>query len=180
MAQDTEHKITLKLALLFIPVSFFSYLFHEFGHWIIGEMLGNDMAYSLNYVWAKNGSYIHANDELYSSIGGPLFTILQALLFLVVVEKFKTIYAYPFVFFAMFMRFFSLAFGGFDKQDEARISALLDIGKYTIGIIVVILLLLIVWRASHILRINLKQNGYFFTISTVCMLLVIGTYKFIS
>jgi hypothetical protein len=45
----------MKLYLLFIPVAYVSYLFHEFGHWIVGEILGNDMVYSLNFVWAKSG-----------------------------------------------------------------------------------------------------------------------------
>jgi len=40
---NINKKTSIKLFLLFIPVSFASYLFHEFGHWIIGEALGNKM-----------------------------------------------------------------------------------------------------------------------------------------
>lgn len=32
-----DKKILLRLYLLFIPIAYFSYLFHEFGHWIIGK-----------------------------------------------------------------------------------------------------------------------------------------------
>jgi hypothetical protein len=33
----TESKINWKVALLMIPVAFLTYLFHEFGHWSVGE-----------------------------------------------------------------------------------------------------------------------------------------------
>lgn len=47
---DIDKKTFVKLFLLFIPVSYASYLFHEFGHWIVGEALGNYMAFSINNV----------------------------------------------------------------------------------------------------------------------------------
>lgn len=174
---NIDKKTILKIYLLFIPVAYASYMFHEFGHWIIGEILGNDMIYSLNYVWSKNGHYISANHNLYVLIGGPAFTIFLAILFLLIIEKFATIYAYPFVFFQLVLRFFSLGFGGFSKQDEAKISAILGTGTYTVGIIVLLILFLIVLRASFKLKINLKTNGYFFTVSILCQLMVIATYK---
>lgn len=166
--------------LLFIPVAYTTYFFHEFGHWIVGEALGNNMAYSLNNVWPQSGQYISSSHEVYVSSGGPAFAILLSLLFLFIIEKYKTIYAYPVVFFQMFCRFFSLVFGGFALQDEARISALLGIGTYTIAIVVLLLLFLIVLRASHRLRINLQRNSYIFTMSTLCILLVIGTEKLLT
>ena len=70
------------------------------------------MVYSLNGVLPQSGHFIDASHEVYSAIGGPAFTILLSLLFLLIIEKYKTIYAYPFVFFQMFCRFFSLVFGG--------------------------------------------------------------------
>jgi hypothetical protein len=165
----------IPLILLFLPVAFISYLFHEFGHWSIGEILGNDMAYSLNWVWPKNGQYIVAEHGLYVSIGGPAFSILQALIALIVIELTSTIYAFPFLFFPFFFRFFSLAFGGFNKQDEAGISASLGIGTYTVAILVIVILLLLVWRGSAKFKFGLKEIGFFFLISTLCILLVIGT-----
>jgi len=174
---DIEKKLLIRLFLLFIPVSFASYLFHEFGHWIIGKGLGNNMVYTLNLVWPKNGHYVNSSNDLYVSIGGPAFTILLSIVFLLIIEKYNTIYAYPFVFFQMFMRFFAILCGGFSKQDEARISVILGIGTYTVAIIVLLILFLIVVRASYKLRINFRNNCYFLTVSTICDLLVIGTSK---
>ncbi|HCW06708.1 MAG TPA: hypothetical protein DGG95_05015, partial [Cytophagales bacterium] len=149
----------------------------EFGHWIVGKLLGNDMTYSLNNASARSGHYIDASHELYVSIGGPAFTILQSVIFFFILRKYRTIYVYPLLFFPMFMRFFSLVFGGFSKQDEARISSILGIGSYPIAIIVLLLLFLFVLSASRMFGINLKTNSYFITISVFCQLLVIATYK---
>ena len=172
-----DKKILVILYLLFIPIAYFSYLFHEFGHWIIGEILGNDMIYSLNYVWPKDGHYIDANHNLYVLIGGPAATIFLAMFFLLIIEKYATIYVYPFVLFQLVLRFFSLVFGGFSKQDEAKISSILGVGTYTIGIFVLIILFLMVLRASYKLKIDFKNNSYFFTISILCQLMVIATYE---
>ena len=175
-----DKKILIKLYLLFIPVAFASYLFHEFGHWIVGELLGNDMVYSLNLVYPKSGTYINPNHNLYSSTGGPGFTILLAFFFFIIIEKYNSIFAYPVVIFRFVMRFFSLVFGGFAKQDEARISIMLGLGTHTIGIIVLLILFIIVWLASMKLKIDLKQNGYFITACILSQVLVIGTYQILN
>ena len=138
------------------------------------------MVYSLNYVWPKDGHYVDSSHEVLVLIGGPAFTILLSILFLIVIEKYRTIYAYPIVFFQMFNRFFSLVFGGFSKQDESKISAILNLGTYTVAIIVLLLLFLIVLTASNKLKINLKDNSYILTMSTLASLLVIATYEMIS
>ena len=79
----TESRINWKIALLMIPVSFLTYLFHEFGHWTVGELLGNKMLYSLNNVTTANENYLHETDNLFVAMGGPAFTILQAIIFLI-------------------------------------------------------------------------------------------------
>ncbi len=172
-----ENKTLIRLYLLLIPIAYLSYLFHEFGHWSVGEILGNDMFYSLNFVYPKSGHYINVSHDLYVSIGGPAFTILLALVSLFILEKFSSAYAYPVLFFQFVIRFFSLVFGGFSKQDEAGISRLMGIGTYTAAIIVLLILVLIVIRASYKLKIDLKHIGYFFTVSIMCQLLVIATYE---
>jgi hypothetical protein len=180
MVVDTQKQIGIKFFLLFIPVAYFSYLFHELGHWTVGEILGNQMVYSLNYVWPRNGHYVHESHNLYVSMGGPAFSVLQAVLALLLIERSRIVYAYPFAFFAMFNRFFSLLLGGFSKQDEARISLLMGTWDYLVPIIVLGILLSITIRCSYRLGIDPKKNGYIITVSTVCQLLVIGTYELLK
>ncbi|QQS34749.1 MAG: hypothetical protein IPM56_10795 [Ignavibacteriales bacterium] len=135
------------------------------------------MYYSLNYVWPKAGHYMNESDDLYVSIGGSAFTILLALISLFILEEYSSVYAYPVLFFQFEIRFFSLVFGGFSQQDEAGISRLMGIGKYTAAIIVHLILILIVIRASYKLKVDLKHIGYFFTVSILCQLMVIATYE---
>ena len=179
IARDTDGKVDLKLILLFIPVAYFSYIFHEFGHWTIGEILGNSMTFSLNNVSPQSGQYIYSTHSLWVCLGGPVFTFLLALIFLLIIKIYKKAWAYPFVFFQFFSRFFSIVFGEFSIQDEAKISAIIGIGKYTIAISVILLLFFMIWRASYILKLNFKSNWYFFTISVVCELLVIFTDRLV-
>jgi len=117
-----------------------------------------------------------AEHGLYVSIGGPAFSILQAMIALIIIEKFRTVYAYPFLFFPFFSRFFSLVFGGFSKQDEAYISASLGIWPYAVAILVLALLILLVWRGSSKFKFGFRENGFFFLFSTIAGLIVIGTY----
>ena len=176
----TESRINLKVALLMIPVAFITYLFHEFGHWIVGELLGNKMLYGLNNVTPLSGNYLRESDGLFVLIGGPAFTILQAIIFLIVIENTKSIYACPFVFFAGFIRFFAILFGGFKLQDEAHISAMLNIGTYTIAAIVLVILFVIVWRSSYLLKLNLKAVGYYTVLSVIGTLIVLATDNLIK
>jgi hypothetical protein len=138
------------------------------------------MVYSLNYVWPTDGHYIQESHALYVSLGGPAFSLLQALLALLIIEKFRTPYAYPVAFFPMFNRFFSLLLGGFNKQDEARIALLMGTGTYVVAIVVLGLLLAIVLRCSSTLKLGFRANAYMFTACTICQLLVIGTYELVK
>jgi hypothetical protein len=180
MLNHPAKPIDLRFFLLFIPIAYGSYLFHEFGHWAVGEILGNRMTYSLNYVFPRSGHYLQASDDLYVSVGGPAFSILQSIIALFIIEIHKAPYAYPFAFFPWFNRFFSLVFGGFGRQDEARIAAVAGIGTYAVAIVVFVTLLAIVIRCSYNPKIGLRTNSYIFSVSTACQLLVIGTYEFIS
>lgn len=175
-----ESQITWKVSLLLIPIAFTTYIFHEFGHWMFGELLGNDMAMGLNFATPRNGYFIKESHALWSAIGGPLFTIIQALVFLLITWLTKSIFAYSVVFFAVFSRFYSIVFGGIDLQDEARIAFLLDTNKYLIASVVLSLLFLILWRCNRLMNLNTKAVGYFTVLGTLAILVVIGLNAFIT
>ena len=156
-----ESQIDWKVIIAFIPIAFITYLFHEFGHWKLGELLGNEMTLSLNNSTPQNGHFIDDLDALWSAIGGPVFTILQGLIFLLLTWLTKSIYAYSIIVFAVFSRFFSIVFGGINLQDEARIAAMLDLNKYLVTAIVLTILSFILWRSNRIMKLNNKAIGYF-------------------
>jgi len=174
-----ESQIDRKVIIAFIPIAFITYLFHEFGHWTFGELSGNDMILSLNNATPKNGQFINDSDALWSAIGGPVFTILQGLIFLLLTWLTKSIYAYSITFFAVFSRFFSLVFGGINLQDEARIAAMLDLNKYLVAAIVLTMLFLILWKANRIMKLNNKAIGYFTVLGVFAILIVIGVNQLI-
>lgn len=170
----TDSQINMKVAVTLIPIAFLTFYFHEFGHWLVGEILGNKMSISLNNSSPISGSFINGSSALWSAIGGPSFTIIQALLFLIIVQRTKSIYSYSIMFFAVFSRLFSIIFGGINLQDETRISSMLNVNNFFTVTIVIGILLLILWRGTKIMKLDLKAVGYFTTLCTSAILLVIG------
>lgn len=174
-----ESQIDCKVIIAFIPIAFITYLFHEFGHWTFGELFGNDMAISLNNSSPRNGYFNNDFSALWSAIGGPVFTILQGLIFLLITWLTKSIYSYSIAFFAVFSRFFSIVFGGVNLQDEARIAAMLDLNKYLVAAIELTILFLILWRSNRIMKLNNKAIGYFTVLGVFAILIVIGVNELI-
>jgi len=172
-----ESKIDWKVIIAFIPIAFITYFFHEFGHWTFGELLGNDMTLSLNNSTPRNGHFINDSSALWSAIGGPVFTIIQGLIFLLFTWLTKSIYAYSIAFFAVFSRFFSIVFGGINIQDEARIASMINANKFLITAFVLTTLFLILWRCNRIMRLNMKALGYFFILGVFAIIIVIGVNK---
>ena len=174
-----ESQIDWKVISAFIPIAFIIYLFHEFGHWTFGELSGNDMILSLNNSAPKNGQFINDSDALWSAIGGPVFTILQGLIFLFLTWLTKSIYFYSITFFAVFSRFFSIILGGLSLQDEARVASMLDWNKYLVAVIVLTILGLILWKCNRIMKLNIKAVGYFTVLGVFAILIVIGVNELI-
>jgi hypothetical protein len=174
-----ESQIDWNVIIAFIPIAFITYLFHEFGHWTLGELLGNDMTLSLNNSSPQNGHFIDDSDALWSAIGGPVFTILQGLIFLLLTWLTKSIYTFSITFFAVFSRFFSIVFGGISLQDEARIADMLDWNKYLIAAIVLTILFVILWKSNRIMKLNNKAIGYFTVLGVFAILIVIGVNELI-
>lgn len=175
-----ESRISSQLALAFIPIAFATYLFHESGHWALGELTGNAMTISLNNSAPRRGLFNNDIAALWSSIGGPAFTILQAGLFLVIIIFTRSIYTYAVCFFAAFSRSFSIVFGGLDLQDEAHIASMLQVSKYLVAGIVLVILLLILWKATRLMKLNSKALGYFLVLGVMAILLVIGSNSILN
>lgn len=174
-----ESQINWKVIIAFVPIAFLTYIFHEFGHWTLGELFGNDMTLSLNNSAPKSGQFISESDALWSAIGGPVFTIFQGLIFLLLTWLTKSIYAYSITFFAVFSRFFSIVLGGINLQDEARIAVLLDWNKYIVAAIVLTILSMILWRSNRVMKLSNKALGYFTVLGVFAILIVIGVNELI-
>ena len=176
-SRQLKRQEILGLVLILFFTAFATNIFHEFGHWLAGTLLGNEMSMSLNGTWPTNGNYLKESHSLYVALGGPGFTILQAIIALVIIEKYRTLYAYPFLFYPFFSRFFSVTFGKFANQDEAGISVALGLGNYSVAVIVCSILLTLAWRGSRTLKLNFMAVSVVFLGSLAGKLMVICTCR---
>lgn len=147
------------VAVSFIAV-FLTFFFHEGAHYIMGETLGYDMWMNLNSAGIKdNGTYNKAWENQLVSAAGPIFTIIQAIIFYLLIKKSKNLNWYPFLFVTALMRFFAAVISAFImSNDEARISEWLGIGKMTLPVIVSLFLIILISKTTIEQKISWKFN----------------------
>ena len=145
----TSFKLTFKYVLLTLVAVFLSFFVHECCHWITGEALGYKMTMTLNSVSLAEGSYSKNWHETLVSAAGPIFEILQAIIFYRIMKRRNNINLYPFLFTPLYMRVLAGAMNYFNLNDEGRISHSLHIGDYTLSIIVCLVLLIFVVKISR-------------------------------
>jgi len=173
-----ERRINLKYFLITAAAVFLSFELHEFCHYLTGEYLGNRMAWTLNSGYPLSGSYLHPNDYMIVSAAGPAFTIIQGLAFYFILRKKDNYYLYPFLFMPFFMRFSAMVIGFRHLNDEARISADLGIGSFTLPLIVSFLLFYFVFSISRQYHYRRRLQGFTFLFVLLFYSLIILTDKY--
>ena len=165
-------KIDLKyIFLIFISV-FASTILHEIAHWSIGEILSNKMIATLNGTYPLSGNYLHDWNRNYVTMAGPIFTILQAILFYFLILKYKRIELYPFLFFPFVFRVAAGLANLAGPNDEGRFGMSLGIGLFTVSIVVCSFLFYLVFKTSKRLNISLKFNVISFSLCVLFLLLL--------
>ena len=149
----TNFKLTLKYTAISMIAVFMTFFFHELFHWIAGELLGYKMTMTLNSVSLTEGKYLKSWHETIVSAAGPVFTILQASTFYMIMTQNKNFLFYPFLFAPLYMRILAGVMNFINLNDEGRIGNTLGIGTFTLSMIVCMLLLFFVFKIS-------KQNNY--------------------
>ncbi len=166
-------KINLSyLAYLFIAV-LLSCFFHEFAHWITGEILGNKMSMTMNGAAPISGKYTEKWHGNIISIAGPAFTVAQAILFYFLLNKTKNSKLYAFFFFPFVYRFFAGIANVFEANDEGRIGLHFGLGLYTISIILSGFLLFLIIKLSIKHKLSLKFNLITFFLCAISLFLVV-------
>ena len=163
-------KINLKYILLTAVAVFLSFELHELAHFFTGEYLGNKMAMTLNTGYPVNGFYLKEWQYTVVSAAGPLFTILQALVFYFLLKRNNNYYLYPWLLIPLFMRFSAMVLSFRNPNDEARISTSLGMGMFTLPLLVSIFLFFLV------LKINQKYS-YTKRFNFISVLLIIFFYS---
>ena len=152
----TNFKLTLKYTAISMIAVFITFLLHELSHWIAGELLGYKMTMTLNSVSLAEGKYLKTWHETIVSAAGPVFTILQASTFYIIMRQNKDFLLYPFLFAPLYMRVLAGVMNFINLNDEGRISNTLGIGTFTLSILVCMLLLFFVFKISKKYNYTLK------------------------
>lgn len=148
---NAEYILTTALAVLF------TWLIHEGAHWLAGEMLGYQMQMTLNTA-SPTLPFESLKDENLVSAAGPLVTLFQAGLVFILLKRTWKIFLYSFLVVCLYMLLLALGLSFINPNDEARISASLNIGTFTLPFLVVLMLLTLVWIISRQYRISRKAN----------------------
>lgn len=123
---------------ILIIATILTFFFHEMCHWIAYELLGYDAGFTLNGASVKDSSIsLSKTERMITAASGPIFTIIQAIVFFYILQKRKQIMLYPFLFLPFIMRLGAGWANQFQPNDEGRISLDLGLPLYTISAIVV-------------------------------------------
>lgn len=164
---------------LFIA-GFFTFILHEAAHWAVGTALGYEMQMRLNAVTAVTAiTSVLPSHKAMIDAGGPLATILQAVIAFTIVIRYRANTAFAFLYLAAFMRILANAISFLNPNDEARLSAYLGVGMWTLPSVVSIGLLLLVWHASRRLQLTWKEQLCCYLIASASVSLVVGIDRFI-
>ncbi|MEO9887797.1 MAG: hypothetical protein ABJR05_17360 [Balneola sp.] len=145
----TDQKITLKYSFVVIASVVFTWLIHEFTHWLTSELLGYETVMRLNSAFSVKGQNPIELHRVIISISGPILTIAQGLIaFLVLKSRSWKKSLYPLLFTAFYMRFLAGIMNFINVNDEGRVSEYLGIGTFTLSIIVIALLFYLVYLIS--------------------------------
>ena len=159
-----KQKITYQYILISALAVVFTFFFHELTHFITGEILDYTMKMTLNSASPVNENFTNSLHENIVSISGPVFTIIQAIVFYLIIKKTKNYLLYPFLFVPFLMRIMATVISIFNLNDEARVSEWLGIGQWTLPVLVVLFLFSLVYKSS-------KQQGYTFKFNIINYLL---------
>ncbi|WP_339915401.1 hypothetical protein [uncultured Brevundimonas sp.] len=158
--------------LLLFVVAFVTFVLHEGAHWLAGTTLGHDMVVSLNGSHATTPT--SALDGMLISAAGPVVTLIQGLLALVLVRMFNSTAAYAFLFFAAFMRLMAAGVSLFNPNDEARISLYFGLGQWTLPLLMVAVLGIMTVIGSRHLRLSWQTNALAWLTASVAVSAIVG------
>ena len=164
----TDKKFTLSYILAVTVAVIFTWIIHEFAHWLTSEFLGYETIMRLNGTSPANGENVNDWHKIFISASGPIVTILQGLIaFLVLQNQTWNKYIYPFLFTAFYMRLLAGLMNFINPNDEGRIGAFFEIGIFTLPIIVSGLLFFMVFKVSK--RYDLDWKFQLWTTLTVML-----------
>ena len=148
-----------------------SYLIHEAAHWLMGASFGANMEFGINAV--RYLSPLTPSQRAMTDGAGPCVTILQAIVAYVLLQRRRAPVAFAFLYFAAFMRVVAALISLVMPNDEARLSAYLGLGLWTLPLLVGGVLVALVWKASKVLQLTRKDQLLCYLVASVVTTLIV-------
>jgi len=144
-----DQTLSIKYILLIFVAVMFTWIFHEFGHWLSYKLMGFEPYLSLNKVGIRGNDLPNTTQYLWATAAGPIITLLQAIVaYLILTQKGWNKYVYPFVLIPFYMRFLAGIMNIISPNDEGVISLHFGLGLFTISILLSLLLFGLVHAVS--------------------------------
>ncbi|TRZ41956.1 hypothetical protein [Robertkochia solimangrovi] len=172
----TDQRVTWKYLLACTGAVFFTWIIHEFSHWITSESLGYESVLTLNSVSPLSGQKYSELHNVYVSVSGPLITILQAVIvFVFLLSRNWNKLVYPFLFTPLYMRLLAGWMNFINPNDEGRISEYFGLGVFTLSVLVNIFLFFLVYKISNKYKLGWKFNTW-----TTIIIMVVSSILILS
>lgn len=140
---------------------------HELMHFQMGRWLGYEMWVSLNRAGLVEGTYQSTAHDIAVTMAGPAITYIQALVALVLIYRKNAVLAYPFLFFAWFMRTVAMGISFISPNDEARTSLDLGLPMWALPALAVTVLLAMTILGSRHLKLTWKTNALLYLLASL-------------
>jgi len=139
-------KKELKYSVITLLAVVFSFVIHEFSHWLTGEILGYKMGMTLNKAYPVSGSFTqHWHYTLISSVG-PIVTLIQSICAFLLIRRDHNKVLYPFLLSSWYLELLSGVMNFRHANDLGRISETFNLGLFTIPVIFVSIHFILVYK----------------------------------
>ena len=111
----------VKYTLITLLAVVFTWLFHEFMHWLTGEALGNKMVMTINSGYPESRQYVSSWHATVVSAAGPVATLVQAIVIYSLVKTRYNLVLFPFLLTCLYMRTIAGFLNFINPNDEGRV-----------------------------------------------------------
>jgi len=169
-------KVSVTYVIATLIAVIFTWILHEFAHWLTSESFGHETIMRLNGTSPIDGKSVTDWQKILISASGPLITLIQALTIFVVLKPDNwNKNLYPFLFTAFYMRLMAGIMNFINPNDEGRISAFLGIGTFTLPIIITGILFFLVYKIS-----KKHHLGWKFQLATTLIVMIFSSILILS
>lgn len=168
----TDQKVSITYMFTIFGAVFFTWILHEFAHWITYESFGLDAFMTLNASGLLKGQNPFEFHRIIAAAAGPFITLIQASLFYVILMRkgWRKVF-YPLVFIPFYMRFLAGIMNFIKPNDEGVIGLYFGMGLFTISIVLTSVLFWMVYKIAKKYTLRWKFQGM-----TILLVMLVSSF----